>query len=255
VADRAHPVVALVPVTLTFLGTGNFLAPGRYWNSFVLDGTVLVEPAPTALPHLRRVGLTVRDIETVVISHFHPDHTFGWPFFLLEAAEHGGGRPLSVVGPPGVERFLADMNNLGGVQNVQEFAYANLDLRFVEVDGSWQEAGPLRFRAIEVDHVPHLRCFGYLFEREGRTIGYSGDTTPCPGLDELARSSDVLVLECNGGHPEPPAPRTHMNEDSVRLLRAEHPAVPFVLSHMGAGLDLSGIAGLTIPADFERLVV
>ena len=32
----------------TFLGTGNFLAPGRYWNSFVLDGRVLVEPAPTA---------------------------------------------------------------------------------------------------------------------------------------------------------------------------------------------------------------
>ena len=33
---------------LTFLGTGNFLAPpGRYWNSFVLDGSVLVEPSPT----------------------------------------------------------------------------------------------------------------------------------------------------------------------------------------------------------------
>ena len=37
---------------LTFLGTGNFLAPpGRYWNSFVLADNVLDAPAPTALPH------------------------------------------------------------------------------------------------------------------------------------------------------------------------------------------------------------
>ena len=34
---------------LAFLGTGNFLAPpGRYWNSFVMDTSVLVEPCPTA---------------------------------------------------------------------------------------------------------------------------------------------------------------------------------------------------------------
>ena len=68
----------------TFLGTGNFLAPGRYWNSFVLDGRVLVEPAPTALPHLRRCGIPAEDLDAVLISHFHPDHTFGWPFLLLE---------------------------------------------------------------------------------------------------------------------------------------------------------------------------
>ena len=40
-----------VVTELTFLGTGNFLAPpGRYWNSFVMDASVLVEPSPTALP-------------------------------------------------------------------------------------------------------------------------------------------------------------------------------------------------------------
>lgn len=33
---------AAVMTTLTFLGTGNFLAQDRYWNSFVIDGSVLV---------------------------------------------------------------------------------------------------------------------------------------------------------------------------------------------------------------------
>ena len=50
---------------LTFLGTGNFLAPGRYWNSFVVDAVATADtnvelgdaddPAVTVLvPRLHR---------------------------------------------------------------------------------------------------------------------------------------------------------------------------------------------------------
>ena len=100
---------------LTFLGTGNFVAPpGRYWNSFVMDASVLVEPSPTALPHLRRCGFPVEAIEVVVVSHFHADHCFGWPFLLQAAAEGGGGRTLHVVGPPGIEAHLAKHERGGG---------------------------------------------------------------------------------------------------------------------------------------------
>jgi ribonuclease Z len=240
---------------LTFLGTGNFEADGRYWNSFVLDTAVLVEPSPTALPHLRRCGLRVADIEVVVISHFHADHVFGWPFFLLDAALSGHGRTLHVVGPPGVAAYLEEMTELGGVQVVQELARTELDLRFVEADGTWQVAGPLRFKATEVVHVPHLRCFGYLFDWAGQVVGYSGDTTPCAGLSELAGAADVLVLECNGSHAGSPLPPTHMDEASVRVLRAQHPGLPLVLTHMGADVDAAGIDGVIVPEDFERLVV
>ena len=223
---------------LTFLGTGNFLAPpGRYWNSFVMDASVLVEPSPTALPHLRRCGFAVEDIEVVVVSHFHADHCFGWPFLLQAAAEGGGGRTVHVVGPPGVEAHLAAMNEAGAVGSVTDMGYANLDLRFVEVDGTWQQAGPLRFRAVEVVHVPYLRCFGYLFDRGSQVVGYSGDTTPCDGLSELAREADVLVVECNGRHTPPGVPSSHMDEESVRALQAAHPDVHLILTHLGEQVD------------------
>lgn len=243
---------------VVFLGTGNFLAPeNRYWNSFVLDGTVLVEPSPTSLPHLRRAGLKAGDLEAIVISHFHPDHTFGWPFLLLELIldhRRDGAHPINIVGPPGVQQFLRDMNELGSIPNVEETAAEELDLRYVEVDGTPQRAGNLSFRAVEVDHVPYLRCFGYLFERGNRVIGYSGDTQPCAGLEELASSADVLVLECNGPHA-PGVPTSHMDEQSVRALRARHPGTPFVLTHMGEGLDLSGIADIVVPDDFDRMTL
>lgn len=235
--------------SLTFLGTGNFLAPGRYWNSFLLDGTVLVEPSPSALPNLRRCSVAAEEIDAVVISHFHPDHTFGWPFLLLEFMQRGRDRPLFVVGPPGVEAFLADMLRLGAVTDIHASAHAALDIRYVEIDGSVQEAGSVRFRGIRVDHVPHLECFGYVLDRGGRRVGYSGDTSPCPGLDELAGSVDVLVLECNGRHPAP----AHMDIEAVRSLRTRFPNVPFVLTHLGADVEPVDIPDVVIPSDFETL--
>ncbi len=238
---------------LTFLGTGNFLAPpGRYWNSFVLDSTVLVEPCPTALPHLRRCGFSPTGIDVVVISHFHADHCFGWPFFLLAAVEAGNGRTLHVVGPPGVRAHLREMCDVGYVPNVSELSEERLDLRFIDVDGSWQEAGGLRFRAVEVEHVPYLRCFGYLFDRGEKTVAYSGDVHPCAGLTELATEADVVVLECNGAHG---GPRTHMEEADVRALQAAHPDVRLVLTHLGEQVDVTSMPGVTIPDDFERLTV
>jgi ribonuclease Z len=204
---------------LTFLGTGNFLAPGRYWNSFLLDGTVLVEPSPTALPNLRRVGAAAGNLEAVVISHFHPDHTFGWP-------------------------FLTD---------VYRTAHEKLQLTYVEVDGSWQEAGRLRFRAVEVEHVPSLRCFGYLFDRGNITVGYSGDTHPCAGLDELASAADTLVLECNGRHPH----KSHMDIEAVRDLHARFPDTRLVLTHLGPDIGTADFTdeGVDVPDDFDTLTV
>lgn len=160
-----------------------------------------------------------------------------------------------MVGPRNVKTHLESMLHLGGVPNVLLAADRALDLRFVEVDGSWQEAGPLQFRAIAVDHVPELDCYGFLFKRGERTIGYSGDTIPCRGLDELATEADVLVLECNGKHPPAPVPVTHMDVGDVQALRQAHPTVPFVLTHLGEEPDISHLPHTVVPNDFETVVL
>ncbi len=228
---------------LTFLGTGNFVAPpGRYWNSFVLDASVLVEPVSDGAAAPAPLRLPVDAIEVVVVSHFHADHCFGWPFLLEAAAESGAG-PHAARGGAARDRGAPGQHERGRRRGLgdRQRPRPRLDLRFVEVDGSWQEAGPLRFRAVEVVHVPYLRCFGYLFDRGSRMVGYSGDTTPCDGLSELAREADVLVVECNGRHTPPGAPTIHMDEESVRALQAAHPDVHLVLTHLGEQVD-TGVA-------------
>jgi ribonuclease Z len=236
---------------LTFLGTGSFLAPDRYWNSFVLDGRILVEPSPSVLANLRKAGFSAGAIETVVISHFHPDHTFGWPFLALELVECPRTGPLHVVGPPGVAGFLAEMMRLGSVESIQEKLHDRVDVQYVEADGTNQHAGDLALQAFEVTHVPRLKCFGYVLEVGGHNIGYSGDTEPCEGLERIAARSEVLVLECAEVHRTP----THMDVEAVADLHARHPGLRIILSHMGAGVELNCPEGVEAPDDFVTLEV
>lgn len=241
------------------LGTGNFLAPpGRYWNSFLVSGEgtrVLFEPSPTALPSLRRAGVSAAELDAVVISHFHPDHTFGWPFLLLELLEAGGTKPISVVGPKGVASFLEEMMRLGSVLDLQRRAEASLGLSYVEIEVSSEGlspvATPFHLAAVEVDHVPELRCLGYVIELDGHRLGYSGDTRPCAGLDALAARCDTLIVECNGVH----ATKSHMDVEAVRSLAARFEAVRVIATHLGHDVEEAMLEGVELPEDLATLTL
>jgi ribonuclease Z len=244
------------PIELTFLGTGNFNATAGFWNSFLINRRILVETSPIVLRHLQLVGTALTDVDVVFISHFHADHTFGWPFFYYSALSRAQRtRDLWIVGPPGIEQFLAEMLQAGRLTHVVEHARKRPDafnLRFVEVNEQRQSAGDLKFRAVRVDHDPTLECFGYLIEIDGRTVGYSGDTTLCPGLREIAAGADVLVLECNSQHDRSPV---HMTFDDVRTLRSEHPDLPLVLTHRAKDVDGGGLPRVLVPNDLETVQV
>jgi len=241
-------------ISLTFLGTGNFNAQGRYWNSFLINRRVLVETSPIVLANLYRAGVDTTEIEVVFLSHFHADHSFGWPFLLLNQAGRRTA-PLWVVGPPGVQTFLEEMTHAGRLDHLVAASSARsggFPIHYVEVNEAQQEAGGLRFCAVRVEHDPALACFGYLIEQDGQTIGYSGDTTLCDGLRRIAAGADALVLECNQAHGRP---RIHMSLDGVRTLRGEFPALPFVLTHMGADVTAPAIPNVRLPNDLETLYV
>lgn len=239
---------------VTFLGTGNFLAPLRYWNSFVVNRKFLVEPSPSSLANLRRAGLSSRDLEAVFISHFHPDHCFGLPFLALDLVDNGGSsyedkRSFHIVGPAGVERFVMDMMTLGAVDGIIGDLHEIFDVVYVEADGTDQRAGNVSFRAHEVTHTPKLTCFGYVFDLGSIHLGYSGDTEPCDGLEAIASASDCLILECAEVHRMP----THMYVDAVRDLAARHPLLRIVLTHIGAGVDEEELGRVELGEDFVTL--
>ena len=212
------------PVPLTFLGTGGFHATAGYWSSFLIGDRILVESSPSVLPNLRLAGKRLDDVDVIFISHFHADHTFGWPFLLFTALRDRRPSDLWVVGPPGIGAFLENMLKAGGV----------------------------KFRAVRVDHDPVLDCYGYLIEVNGKTIGYSGDTTLCPGLREIASNADALVMECNAHTDRSPV---HLTFSDVGVIREEFPDLPLVITHRAHDVDDGGLRNVHVPEDFETVLV
>src|SRR3989304_4081680 len=95
---------------MTFLASGNAFASGeRYWSSFLANGRYLFDAPPTLLPHLKRIGSPLTDIEVIFLSHFHGDHFMGLPFLFLEYIYLTERRDdLFIVGPPGVEAKIKE---------------------------------------------------------------------------------------------------------------------------------------------------
>ncbi|MFZ2635008.1 MAG: MBL fold metallo-hydrolase [Rectinemataceae bacterium] len=101
-------------MNVKILGTGGFENEGLPFNSFLIDGRILVETPPDILQSLRREAVPLGAIRTVVLTHFHGDHCFGLPFLLFNIAKASGQTPaerLTIAGPAGlrdrIEQLLA----------------------------------------------------------------------------------------------------------------------------------------------------
>lgn len=130
-------------------------------------------------------------IDSILITHFHGDHTGGLPALMLDQQIIARReRPLYVLGPPGVEHMFGA---------VMEALYPGfdlrLDLRFQELHaGAMVDAGGFRIRPFRVDHRPE--SLGYRIEGPaGRPFAFSGDARFTADLEPLFDGADVGILE------------------------------------------------------------
>ena len=182
--------------------------PGGAQSGYLIEaeGRLLLDCGPGVLASLReREGWP--HVDAVVITHFHLDHwgdLVPWAF----GARFGPGR-----GEPRAELWLPP----GGLDTIRDFektlgAGAILDVfdaREYEADMPFRAAG-FEVVPVRMEHYDHL-TFGMRVADGTRTIAYSGDSGPSPGLAELARDADLFLCEATLAEPEP-AERGHLTE-------------------------------------------
>ncbi|GAC1568551.1 MAG: MBL fold metallo-hydrolase [Vulcanimicrobiaceae bacterium] len=203
-------------LSLTVLGSGGPIANRRRASSsYVVSiggrARILVDAGGGTFERLGRAAIDLSELELVLLTHTHIDHSGGLPAVVFDLYMTERKRPLAIVGPagsgmhPGNRRFVELLFGPEGAWNyMQTFEGFSLDARDVRSDATSTEAedvpvGPalealgVRVRAVAVAHGT-MPSVAYRIDLGGRALTLSGDVSEASsGLVALASRSDLLV--------------------------------------------------------------
>jgi ribonuclease BN (tRNA processing enzyme) len=226
-------------VRLTVLGSGSAFSGCGHNSAYCVDGRILVDCGCAVQVLMPRAGLAVRDVTTVLLTHFHADHTFMLPVFLgARGLDQPSPTPLTFAGPHGTAEYVRRLLRTGYGAGLYRLMRENLHPTTVVLqDGSDVSVAGYRIRAYAVVHSTGPSLAYAVTGPDGATVGFSGDSEMCAGLRRCVAASDVMVCECTSF--EGPL-ASHVWAGEVSELIESFPHTRFVLSHLAERRPLDG---------------
>ena len=232
-------------IEVCLLGTGGTVPlPHRWLTSLLVrwnGNQLLVDCGEGTQIALHQAGYACKQIDTILLTHYHADHTAGLPGLLLTMAKAERTEPVTFYGPKG----LSDL--LQGVYTIAR--YLPFELRYIEYEEKRQffEIDHLDIAAFGVRHSVPTYGYSFHFDRQpkfnaaaalasglpkqfwgrlqkGENVEYEGkqymaadflgekrrgihfvyatDTRPTRDIQEMSEDADLLILEGMYGDPE-----------------------------------------------------
>jgi ribonuclease BN (tRNA processing enzyme) len=172
-------------------------------QAYLFDaGAGVVRRAEEAAERYRMPALVAPNLTRLFLTHLHSDHTLGYADVILTPWVTGRREALEVFGPKGTAAMTEHLKlAFSDDIEVRTHGLEHLDPEGLRVNLHEISAGPvyrdahISVRAIPVLHGSWPQAFGYAIEAGGRTIVLSGDTSPCPAIEQACQGCDVLVHE------------------------------------------------------------
>lgn len=224
---------------LVVLGSGSAFSAVGGNAGYCLDGRLLVDAGAAAQHLLPRAGFSLGEVSTILLTHFHADHTCLLPVVLgARALAVDDPGPLRLAGPVGTREYVLRLLRDTYGRTLRDLVLGRLGLEAtVLADGDDVVLGEYRVRAHAVVHSLGPSLAYAVTGPDGATVGFSGDTTRCPGLYRAIAESDLFVCECTDW--DRPV-ESHLWRAEVEALVAAHPQTIFLLSHLSARRRLDG---------------
>jgi ribonuclease Z len=193
---------------VVLLGTGSALSGPERENTYLLiEGNstrILVDCAGSPAQRLARAGTHLAALDTLILTHTHPDHVYGFPIFALDAWMEGRREPVDVYGLPETLRAARMLLRAVGAQQWPNF----FPIRYhrVQADGIGLIFANREFSisATLTEHFVPTIALRVTSEETGASIAYSCDTAPRETVVELARGAKIFFHEATT--LETPAP-------------------------------------------------
>lgn len=240
------------PMRLTIVGcSGSYPGPESPASCYLLEADhdgrtwrILLDLGNGALGQLHRYADPL-GIDAVFISHLHADHCLDLcGYYVMRKYHPAGPRPrIPVWGPVGTAERMARAYDLPADPGMtEEFAFHEYDSHEYdshEYDGGEQgvpiDVGPFRVQATPVVHP--VAAFALTVTAGGRTLVYSGDTGPCPALDEAAAGAHLLLAEASFQSAADNPPDLHLTGADCGRTASKAGVERLVLTHVPPWYD------------------
>jgi ribonuclease BN (tRNA processing enzyme) len=267
-------------LSVMVLGSGGPVATakGRASAGYLIftDGKprILMDAGGGTFQRLAKSGVNIKDLDLVLLSHLHIDHTADLSSIIKTIYFHNVGAgvtrdaPIRIWGPvangapfpetdisqyPSTSEFIDGHYAMpGGVERYLNiftkaiqagtFHYTTTDL-----GSDWQggaeekvlmEQG-LKITAIPVKHGP-VPAVAYRIDYKGESIVYSGDTnSESDNMIQLAKDADLLIYDTAimDTHPNPVMLQLHTTPSRMGQVATAAMAKKLVLSHITPNTD------------------
>ena len=148
------------------LGCGGMLPlPKRFLTSLLIrhgGKSILIDCGESTQVALHLCGWSVKQIDHILITHFHGDHVVGLPGLLMTMGNNGRTEPVHIWGNPGLQRIL---DGLLVVCSQLPFEVVCHDI--TETDYQLM-AGSLQVQALPVEHRVPCVAYSLVLPRAGK---------------------------------------------------------------------------------------
>jgi ribonuclease Z len=196
---------------VTLLGTGDPIPrTDRFGPATLVEvggQRLLIDVGRGATQRLVQLGIPLREVDAVFLTHFHSDHVTGIPdLWMTGWIPPPFGRrsvPFEVWGPTGTESMLSHLEKAFEANTKIRIPDELLPPAGIEIiahefdrDGVVYEQDGVSVTAFAVDHGALIKpAYGYRIDYKNRAVVISGDTRYDENLIAMAKGADLIIHE------------------------------------------------------------
>lgn len=176
---------------IKLLGTGSSYSVSNC-SSLIIDEKILIDAGPGLVKQLIKDKFDFTKIETVLITHLHSDHILDFFQYILMINYLRIEHVVNVYMPKNTREKIKGMFKILYEDYYDDFISKKIN--FIEISNNDEiNFDNYNIKVKEVIHTG-INSYGFIINNK---LGITGDTMLCDSVEEIVRSSKLIICDCS----------------------------------------------------------